>query len=77
MLRSTGDPFRLWEPRAPRERNFANRSFSYVAPRMYNRLPIAIKQLESLDCFKKHLKTHLFSLSYDFTNHTVSEMYKV
>ena len=77
VLRSTGDPFRLWEPRAPRERNFANRSFSYVAPRMYNRLPVAIKQLESLDCFKKHLKTHFFNLSYDFTNHTVSEMYKV
>ena len=77
VLRSTGDPFHLWEPRAPRERNFANRSFSYVAPRMYNRLPVAIKQLESLDCFKKHLKTHFFNLSYDFTNHTVSEMYKV
>ena len=77
VLRSSGDPFRLWEPRAPGERSFADRSFSYVAPRFYNRLPVAIKQLESLDCFKKHLKTHLFNLSYDVTNHTVSEMYRV
>ena len=77
VLRSADDPFRLWEPRAPGERNFADRSFTYVAPRVYNRLPAAIKQLESLDCFKKHLKTHLFNLSYDTTNCTVNEMYKV
>ena len=77
VLRSSGDPFRLWEPRAPGERIFADRSFSYVAPRIYNRLPVVIKQLETLACFKKHLKTHLFNLSYDFANHTVSEMHRV
>ena len=77
ILRSADDPFRLLEPRAPGERSFADRSFSYVAPRIYNRLPITIKRLESVDCFKKHLKTHLFNRAYDLTNRTVGETYRV
>ena len=58
-LRSADDPYRLHEPRAIGERGFANRSFSYIAPR-YNKLPITIKLIDSLNTFKSHLKAFLF-----------------
>ena len=75
-LRSTDDPFRLIEPRAVRERGFADRSFSYAAPRLYNQLPVAIKQLNSVDNFKKQLKTHLFSRAYDLATRTTNREYR-
>ena len=43
-LRSSVDPYRLEEPRAVQERSYACRSFYYTAPRVYNRLPVQIKQ---------------------------------
>ena len=51
-LRSADDPYRLHEPRAIGERGLANRSFSYIAPRLCNKLPIAIKQINSLNTLK-------------------------
>ena len=74
-LRSADDPYRLHEPRAVGERGFASRSFSYTAPRLYNKLPIAIKQSESLSTFKSHLKTFLFSRAYDLSGRMVREDY--
>ena len=61
-LRSADDPYRLREPRAIGERGFANRSFSYITPCLYNKLPIAIKLIDSLNTFKCHLKAFLFSM---------------
>ena len=75
-LRSMDDPFRLHEPRAVGERSFDDRSFSYVAPRLFNRLPAAIKQLNSVETFKKHLKTHIFSCAYDMTTRTINREFK-
>ena len=74
-LRSADDPYRLHEPRAIGERGFADRSFSYTAPRFYNRLPVTIKQIDSLDTFKSHLKAFLFSRAYDLSCLTVHEDY--
>ena len=74
-LRSANDPYHLHEPRAIGERGFANRSFSYVAPRLYNKLPVAIKQIDSLNTFKSHLKAFLFSHAYDLSGLTVQEDY--
>ena len=74
-LRSAGDPYRLHEPRAVGERGFANRSFSYIAPRFYNKLPVTIKQMDSLNTFKRHLKAFLFSHAYDLLDFTVQEGY--
>ena len=74
-LRSSDDPYHLCEPRAVRESNFANRSFSYVAPRLYNKLPLSLKQIESVDSFKKQLKSFFFSRAYDLSDHTVCEEY--
>ena len=74
-LRSSGDPYHLCEPRAVGESNFANCSFSYVAPRLYNKLPLSLKQIESLYTFKKQLKSFFFSRAYDLSDHTVREEY--
>ena len=73
-LRSSDDPYDLCEPRAVGESNFANRSFSYVAPRSYNKLQLSLKQIESVDTFKKQLKS-FFSRAYDLSDHTVREEY--
>ena len=59
-LRSNDDAYRLYEPRAVNERAFAERSFSYVAPRLYNKLPVGVKQQSTLASFKKHLKSFVF-----------------
>ena len=74
-LQSYDDPYHLCESRAIGESNFANRSFSYVAPRLYNKLPLSLKQIESMDSFKKQLKTFFFSCAYDLSDHTVREEY--
>ena len=51
---------RLHEPRATGERGFVNRSFSYIAPRLYNKLPITIKQIDSLIPLKVILRQFFF-----------------
>ena len=76
-LRSADDPYRLYEPRAVGERSFACRSFSYTAPRLYNKLPVAIKQIECLSSFKCHLKTFFFNRAYDLSSRVVREDYVV
>ena len=74
-LQSSDDPYHLCELRVIGESNFANRSFSYVAPRLYNKLPLSLKQIKSVDAFKKQLKSFFFSWAYDLSNHTVCEEY--
>ena len=74
-LRSANDPYCLHEPRAIGERGFPNRSFSYIAPRLYNKLPITIKQIDSLNTFKSHLQAFLFFRAYDQSGLTVQEDY--
>ena len=39
---------------------YGDRSFAYAAAMEWNKLPLEIRQLPSVDSFKKHLKTHLF-----------------
>ena len=76
-LRSADDPYRLHEPTAIGKSGFANRSFSYIAPRLYRyiKLPIPIKLIDSLNTFKSHLKAFLFSRAYDQSGLTVREDY--
>ena len=57
------------------ERGFASRYFSYIAPSLYNKLPITIKLIDSLNTFKSHLKAFLFSRAYDQSGLTVQEDY--
>ena len=74
-LRSTDDRCRLHEPRAVGERGFANRSFSYMAPRLYNKLPISLRHVESLDAFKSQLKAVMFSRAYNVSDRCIRAEY--
>ena len=76
-LHSDDDPYRLHEPRAVDERAFAERSFVYTAPRLYNGLPATVKQKASVQSFKIHLKTFLFSRAYNSDTNTINDVYKL
>ncbi|XP_042341014.1 uncharacterized protein LOC121942011 [Plectropomus leopardus] len=41
-----------------------DRAFAVAAPKLWNDLPLHIRQASSLSVFKSHLKTHLFSLAF-------------
>ena len=41
-------------------KTFATRSFSCIAPRWWNNLPIHLKMIKDTETFKKQLKTHLY-----------------
>ncbi len=40
------------------------RSFSYLAPQLWNNLPNTVREADTLCQFKSRLKTHLFNLAY-------------
>ena len=44
--------------------NFGKRSFSFAGPKLWNALPLRIKQIVSVLHFRKLLKTHLFRSHY-------------
>ena len=44
---------------------FGDRAFSICGPVLWNRLPKCMKEINSLDKFKKELKTHLFREAFD------------
>ena len=76
-LRHSNDPFRLNEPRAICNRTYAERSFSYMAPRLYNRLPVDLKSVNSVELFKSKLKNYFFNLCYDCANGELRVDYKL
>lgn len=41
-----------------------SRAYRSCAPKLWNSLPISIRELDSIPCFKKHLKTHLFATAH-------------
>lgn len=65
---------RLNEPRYNLELGF--RAFEKSVPRLYNKLPETIKCSNTIDIFKKKLKTHLFSACYDLDDGTIRQEYK-
>ena len=74
-VRHASDRHRLFEPRT--NRSSGERSFQYSAPRLYNKLPMEIKDSENITQFKKRLKTYLFGESYDMNQKIINEQYKV
>ena len=44
---------------------FGDRAFSICGPVRWNQLPKCMKEVNSLDKFKKELKTHLFREAFD------------
>ena len=53
----------------------SNRCFSYCAPRLYNNLPIEIKNANGIDNFKQLLKTYFFRKAYDLENRCMKTPY--
>jgi hypothetical protein len=45
-------------------KTFGDRAFSRCAPKLWNKLPIEIKNSSTVECFKTALKTHFFSEAY-------------
>ena len=41
--------------------DFGRRAFSSAAPQIWNHIPTAIRGSQSLDSFKRHIKTHYFA----------------
>ena len=48
-----------------RLKSYGDRAFSVAGPTLWNQLPIDIRLCESLDSFKRKLKTHLFTQAFD------------
>ena len=46
---------------------FGDRAFSICGPVLWNRLPKCMKEINSLDKFKKELKTHLFKEAFGWS----------
>ena len=62
-LRSEQSHKRLVVPRTVRK-TFASRAFSVYGPSLWNQIPNYLKELSSLDRFKKDLKTFLFNKAF-------------
>ena len=45
-------------------KTYGDRSFNKAAPLLWNKLPYHIRSCNKLDQFKRHLKSHLFSIAY-------------
>ena len=55
----SGDMHLLVQPRSS-QKSYGDRAFSVMAPRLWNKLPLGLRMCDSLDTFKKDLKTFLF-----------------
>ena len=55
-LRSSHNPNLLEEPKYTGEK-FGSKSFCVAGQRFWNKLPAELREISSLDTFKKHLKT--------------------
>lgn len=75
VMQSGDDPFHLGEPRAVWECSFAACSFS--APGLYNQWPLFMKGLNSVESFKKRLKTFLFAQLYDHVDGVTAENFSL
>ena len=43
---------------------YGDRAFSAYAPKIWNNLPLHVRESDSISCFKSRLKTHYFKLTY-------------
>ena len=44
-------------------KTYGERAFSFIAPKLWNALPLSIKRCESVESFKSTLKRYLFKIS--------------
>ena len=62
-LRSSMDSTKLCVPRTKRAEG--SKSFSFLGPHLWNSLPLSIRSQESVNVFRRMLKTHLFRECYE------------
>ncbi len=62
-LRSCNDPISLVMPKHIKQ-GMGERSFSFAAPQLWNKLPASLRACTDIDDFKCRLKTHLFKAAY-------------
>ena len=55
--------FELFEPRTNLV-TYGDRAFSSIAPKLWNKLPLDLKNITELDKFKTELKTYLFKKAF-------------
>ena len=56
-------------PLSPKNlKTYVSRAFSICAPRLWNILPLEIRKCDSIDTFKRKLKTHLFKSRHIFVS---------
>ncbi|MCJ8744369.1 hypothetical protein PDJAM_G00117870, partial [Pangasius djambal] len=48
----------------PRIAKTGGRAFSYQAPKLWNSLPVNVREADTVSVFKSRLKTYLFSLAF-------------
>ena len=48
-----------------RLKTYGDRAFSVAAPKLWNELPLDLRSLDTINLFKKHLKTDLFKKAYN------------
>ena len=58
-LRSSSDTLALRIPRV-KHTTIGSRSFSVAGPTAWNNIPLSVRQIPTINTFKRHLKTHLF-----------------
>ena len=66
-LRVHDDKLLLYKPKLD-NRNYKNRRFSTIAPDLWNKLPLELRNCASLTTFISKLKTHLFSMYFNVTS---------
>ena len=59
-LRSSTDTTRLFVPRS--RKRAGDSSFLGAAPKLWNELPVYLRETESVPTFRRALKTHLFPI---------------
>ena len=47
------------------QKTYGDRAFSMCGPKLWNKLPLELRQKCSVESFKKGLKTHLFKEAYN------------
>ena len=63
-LRSKDQAVKLVVPKS-KTTTFGDRSFRIASPKLWNELPSSLREMSSLESFKKALKTHFFKLTYN------------
>ena len=70
--RKSNDRFLLkLPPYNYKKSNLSQRTFSYAAPQLWNKLPYSIRTCSVLDTFKQRLKTHFFKQFIEDPNEIV------